>query len=86
MTESKPRLSTDVCVPLSDFPALIEETEEDYKATAEELSGSGISSLAHWAFRGGRVFDWFGPKHVMFELLLERLLVALAAVCGSSVL
>ena len=30
-----PRLSTDVCVPLGEFPALIEETEADYAATAE---------------------------------------------------
>eukprot|EP00439_Symbiodinium_sp_Y106_P021070 s4229_g2.t1 len=38
-------LTTDVCVPLSDFPALIEETEEDYKATAEELEGRSKSGL-----------------------------------------
>ena len=43
----KPRLTTDVCVPLSDFPALIEETEEDYKATAEELEGRSKSGLGN---------------------------------------
>jgi len=82
-------LTTDVCVPLSDFPALIEETEEDYKATAEETGIRFLCNIFGHAADGNFhccvMFDHGNAKEVEVLHQLDRRMWARALAHGGVV-
>mmetsp|Transcript_34663 Transcript_34663/g.79860 ORF Transcript_34663/g.79860 Transcript_34663/m.79860 type:complete len:526 (-) Transcript_34663:45-1622(-) len=82
-------LSTDVCVPLSDFPSLIEETEQDYAATAKETGIPFLCNIFGHAADGNFhclvLFDHGNPKEVEVLEQLDRRMWARALAHGGVV-